>query len=111
MTQQKLKEFIKQVFDTGEFDGCYYGELGRGLYLVFAYDYNNKDLDAKIAYNSDDLQSDYEFDWYEPQNTEGDYIGRSFEQIHECGYTVDELVQEVVGAYHFIIDCGWTLPE
>ena len=41
--------------------GC---AIGRDWYLVMArYDGSKKDKMVKLAYNSDDLQCDYEWDW------------------------------------------------
>lgn len=75
-------------------DGVIYQEIGKNhrgdmLYLVFGYDEGyDKDenlyqveengivytLCAKLAYNIDDLQCDYDIDWYMPYLENGDVI-------------------------------------
>lgn len=51
-----------------EDDGCKYVKLDdeSGLCLVASYDAEAEGVRAKIAFNSDGLQSDYDFDWDEP---------------------------------------------
>lgn len=71
-----LTQFIREAYKglSKGFEGCIYRELGSGLYLVAAL---IKEDDkyvpaAKIAYNSDSLQSDYDYDWYMPSYKDGE---------------------------------------
>lgn len=110
MNKKELREFIQKVLETKYFEGCWYNELGHNLFLVFSKNENN-DLDCKVAYNSDDLQCDYDFDWFIPTNKKRETIGDDWTDILECGYTVDELTNEVVESYKYIINCGWRLKN
>lgn len=64
--QTFLQDALKEL--KSEDDGCQYMRLDNesGLYLVAAWDDNYDGVRAKIAFNSDGLQSDYNFDWDEP---------------------------------------------
>lgn len=87
-------DIIKNAIDLmerGNGDGTVYYKVdtlndGRGLYLVIGYQegYEKGEkyqkvigdtiitMCAKIAVNIDDLQSDYDYDWYMPSTREGD---------------------------------------
>ncbi len=67
----KIEEFLAKVINE-EFDGVYYMPLGKErLYLVACKD-EDKETIAKIAYNCDDLQCDYELDWNMPVYKDGE---------------------------------------
>ena len=108
-----IKRFIKKVFNDGEFNGCDFILLDTkkhdnpkdDLYLVFACD-DNGDLMAKIAYNTDDLQCDYDIDWYEPTNKDGDLLGNEWYAIKEC-WNIDELEHAVKLTYGYIRSTHW----
>ena len=71
IAKEDLAKFIKEAIKEGPFDGCMYVDLGcededsNELYLVFACD-GEGDVLCKIAYNCDDLQCDYDWDWAKP---------------------------------------------
>lgn len=80
----KYEDFLKLVEMAKGTDGCAYTEVGAGLCLVMAWlendsgqgytqEYNGKTytLMGKIAYNCDDLQCDYDWDWYMPTDKDG----------------------------------------
>lgn len=71
-TLPKIIKFFKK-YDQPNLQGCAYYELGNDLFIVMAQDEEdaNKTV-AKIAYNCDDLQSDYALDWYEPVFADGE---------------------------------------
>lgn len=72
MTEKQAKKVIAKFlkhYDTKHLCGCAYMYLGNGLYLVMARDDN--DNIAKIAYNCDDFQCDYDYDWYMPTYADG----------------------------------------
>ena len=61
-----LTKFIKKVKDEyalGGFEGCWYTRLSGKVFLVFACGDEEEGLKGKIAYNCDDLQCDYDWDW------------------------------------------------
>ena len=87
----KLVKFIKETYAdlTNKGEGTWYHKLGNNLYYVMAaagdpnnYDAGDVELFAtskdgyiimgKIAVNIDDLQSDYDFDWFMPYEEDGD---------------------------------------
>lgn len=59
----EYKELIKVE------DGCRYIHMGGGLYLVAAR--VGGEVKAKLAYNCDDLQCDYDLDWNMPTSGGG----------------------------------------
>lgn len=82
-----MKDAYADLTDKGE--GTWYHKLGNNLYYVMAAagDPNNYDAEdvklfatskdgyivlGKIAVNIDDLQSDYDFDWFMPYEEDGD---------------------------------------
>lgn len=81
-----LTEEIKKVQENlVKEDGCYFirlttgeGTLEKDLYLVFCADSKNH-LGCKIAYNTDDLQEDYNFNWFGLINKEGSLISLDIE--------------------------------
>ena len=87
----KLVKFMKDAYAdlTNKGEGTWYHKLGNNLYYVMAAagDPNNYDAEdvelfatskdgyiimGKIAVNIDDLQSDYDFDWFMPYEEGGD---------------------------------------
>ncbi len=112
----------------GSFDGCWYCKLhdandvgSRGenreksdeLYLVFACDEDEGEeegkergegcgLVCKIAYNCDDLQCDYEWDWASPVTEDGDVI--SWDMIHCEDIEAGKLTEEVIEAAQWMWD-------
>lgn len=72
--EKELYKFIKGILHDAGGDGCYIFWLDKyykdkRLAFVFAYDTNNSakpELNGKIAYNCDDLQCDYSYDWESP---------------------------------------------
>jgi hypothetical protein len=64
---KSVVKFIKEVqeeYKNGGFDGCWFTKLEGDLYLVFACGpLEEQGLMGKIAYNCDDLQCDYDWDW------------------------------------------------
>lgn len=64
---KSVVKFIKEVqkgYKNGGFDGCWFTKLEGDLYLVFACGVlEEQGLMGKVAYNSDDLQCDYDWDW------------------------------------------------
>lgn len=87
----KLVKFMKDAYAdlTNKGEGTWYHKLGNNLYYVMAasgdpdnYDAEDVKLFAtsedgyiimgKIAVNIDDLQSDYDFDWFMPYEEDGD---------------------------------------
>lgn len=64
---KSVVKFIKEVqeeYKNGGFDGCWFTKLEGNLYLVFACGtLEEQGLMGKVAYNSDDLQCDYDWDW------------------------------------------------
>lgn len=75
ITKKELTKFIKEAIKEAPFEGTKYIDLdctdaeSRELYLVFACEKeeNETKLWCKIAYNCDDLQCDYDWDWYMPE--------------------------------------------
>ena len=81
IAKKELKEFIKETINEVPFKGCNFIDLdctdseSHELYLVFAcYEEENEMmLCYKIAYNCDDLQCDYEYDWTTPEELYYEY--------------------------------------
>lgn len=50
-------------------------------------------LCGKVAYNCDDLQCDYDYDWYMPSDKEGDIYDTSIaiHSVEDIDYLTDEL--------------------
>lgn len=73
--KQKLQNFIKNAIQEikAGFNGCYYyrlGETANGVSIYYVIAAQERDAGnivcGKIAVNCDDLQCDFEFDWYIP---------------------------------------------
>lgn len=59
--------YFLEKYDRKGLEGCAYYELGNGLYIVMAASDIEQGINvAKIAFNCDDLQCDYDFDWHMP---------------------------------------------
>jgi len=70
---KEITKFLKTAYkscSTG-FTGCWHHKLDDKLYVVAAQG-EEGEVVAKIAYNCDDLQCDYDLDWYEPTYTDGE---------------------------------------
>lgn len=116
VNEQELADFIKKAvveIENGSYATWYnkigYSKNGTPLYLVIgtnsAKNYDKEDLEylatddtgeyvivGKIAVNIDDLQDDYDFDWYMPYDAKtGDVwdTDRSFGKSSENNYLVD----------------------
>lgn len=75
VSKDKIVSFIKDAADyfKDNTEGCYYTDLTKDLYLVVGYSSSDDEGPVmKIAYNSDDLQSDYDWDWYMPTYEDGE---------------------------------------
>lgn len=68
---RQLLETAYYYLKDGKSNGCYYLPLEDGLHLVVGYDPEEKLVLAKVAYNCDDLQSDFDMDWYLPSFKDG----------------------------------------
>lgn len=112
INQRDLSNFIKQVqgsYCGGSLDGCCYIKLTDSttpkylpLCLVFAGS-NEDGLVCKIAYNSDDLQCDYDWDWSEPLDLATDnYIG--FNDAHCEDAQADQLAGTILYATNIILN-------
>lgn len=64
---KQLEKFIKDTYNEitqkNKNDYVYFYEIGENLFFVIGENSDGEIL-GKIAYNCDDLQCDYEFDWY-----------------------------------------------
>lgn len=96
-TQQELTKFLEDSFKYPE--GTFYTPIDDYLYVVTTQDDNNERL-VKIAYNCDDLQCDYDYDWYFPQANEDDCY------IYETSYTQEDdlslLASDILSYYESI---------
>lgn len=80
----RIKNFLKESYINliNGFEGCHFLELDEGLFVVAANVEVDKDdykPTCKIAYNCDDLQSDYEYDWSMPEYEDGEVAFIEFE--------------------------------
>lgn len=93
----KIINFIESVLNAGRFAGCKFLYLDDKYALVFAYD--DEHLFAKIAYNCDSLQCDYDYDWYMPEHKsyDGDLIDA---EIYDCETKTAENIYEDVKTYY-----------
>lgn len=96
----ELKKFIEEVLkDNRNFDGCRYHYLDDTYALVFAWTDvyglgQGESLCCKIAYNCDDLQCDYDWDWYMPIDKDNDVV---ITEIIDCqDSSVDVLHSEIM---------------
>ena len=79
----KIEKFLSTVI-SNEFDGTYYMPLGAcALYLVACKDEEEGTI-AKIAYNCDDLQCDYDLDWCMPVYKNGEVVFQSSRNIKQA---------------------------
>lgn len=112
INQRDLTNFIDRVQGIHHYnglDGCWYIKLTDSstpkylpLCLVFA-DSDEDGLVCKIAYNSDDLQCDYDWDWTEPFDLEtGDYIG--FDDVHCEDAHANQLADTILYATNIILN-------
>lgn len=112
ISQRDLTNFIDQAqsdYYHQALDGCMYIKLTDELTpkylplcLVFA-DSDENGLVCKIAYNSDDLQCDYDWDWTEPMNlATGDYI--DFDDVHCENAQPDQLASTILYATNYILN-------
>lgn len=75
-------------------DGCMFTEVEEDLYAVCGFD-PDEGLIAKLAYNCDDLQCDYDFDWYFPATADEDlYIVEDLLSENTCEDTAEYFVDE-----------------
>ena len=99
ITKEDLAKFIKEAIKEGPFDGCVYVDLdcedkdSNELYLVFACDREGGIL-CKIAYNCDDLQCDYDWDWAKPKELD-----------YECDHCDEWADSYADRAAEWIVDC------
>lgn len=99
MNKKDLRKFIENVIKEEYFDGCEYLYLDDYYALVFAYDEDNH-LCGKIAYNCDDLQCDYDFDWLMPLTASEEIIDT---EIYACEeMNVDQLVNYFIYNYNLV---------
>lgn len=73
----KITKFLKEAFNSimNGYEGCFFYEVPgcEGLHIVVSMvDHAGDEVCAKVAYNCDDLQYDYESDWYRPTYATGD---------------------------------------
>ena len=117
----KLVKFMKDAYAdlTNKGEGTWYHKLGNNLYYVMAAagDPNNYDAEdvelfatskdgyiiiGKIAVNIDDLQSDYDFDWFMPYEEGGDVWNTESEFYKEEDFS--KKAQEIVSEYEKMKD-------
>lgn len=111
INKKDLIRFIEDVQqEFNEFnviEGCIYKRLTIGqeedLYLVFAGHGCEEDgLICKIAYNTDDLQYDYDVDWYMPAIDEYSVVDTS--QLNCDQLSAQELANRVLDDINYIIN-------
>lgn len=102
ISESSVRDFIEENIYGQEFEGCSYYYLDDTFAIVFAWD-NEGCLYGKLAYNIDDLQSDYDYDWYMP-NIDGSIEDDYSKEIMDTEL-VDCTALSVDGVYdHFIND-------
>ena len=76
ITQKEIENWLADVLGACEEDHdvtCFKSlEAGSDLHLVASWDEDEGGVKCKIAYNCDDLQCDYDCDWYMPSHKDGD---------------------------------------
>lgn len=81
---KSIVNFIKKVqedYRNGGFGGCCFTKLEGDLYLVFACGaLGEQGLMGKVAYNSDDLQCDYDWDWEIPEDHDWEEYQLQYQQ-------------------------------
>lgn len=111
MNEQKLKKeltkFIKDVMNQSTFEGCIWKKLDRRYALVFAWmidEDGTNILRGKIAYNCDDLQCDYEWDWEMPlRKTDDSVIGTDLMNCEIYKECPEELADQFINDYNYIL--------
>lgn len=102
VSRHELVMFIKDVQKAfakdKKFDGVYMCHLYEDYYFVMASgrddETNDFTLFGKVAYNCDDLQCDYDWDWYMPYTDDGDVYDSEF--IACEGYDAKDLCTQVI---------------
>lgn len=128
----KLANFIKNAVEglKKEGDGTWYFHLVDNLYYViggvnpanydiedlenFATDENGWVICGKIAVNVDDLQSDYEMDWYMPFEQDGETWNTERELYNDEDYNsvAQDVINELQGFEGVVVsDNGEISPE
>lgn len=128
----KLANFIKNAVESLKKDGdsTWYFHLVDNLYYVIGgvnpANYDTEDLEnfatdeegwvicGKIAVNVDDLQSDYEFDWYMPFEREGETWNteREFYNDEDYNSVAQDVIYELQGFEGVVVgDDGEISPE
>lgn len=79
-----ITKFLRTAYKslTNGYEGCYFHKLPGccGLYVVAALQEDHSEDNApvrpfaKLAYNCDDLQCDYNWDWLMPEYQSGDCV-------------------------------------
>ena len=101
-----IKRFVKEVLKQGEFDGCWFKQVGsskngKDIYLVFSW-LNELGLCAKLAINDSSLQCDYDYDW-SGLISNNEYVGWDDEFINDPNnnFNLDEFCQRIKDCYNF----------
>lgn len=70
---KRVANFLKEAYKScaDGYEGCWFYNLD-GLLNIVVSNNDENEVVAKIAYNIDDLQSDYDLDWYMPVYTDGE---------------------------------------
>lgn len=118
-----LVNFIKKAIDAfkGGYDGTYYFKLGDAddgteIYYVLGWqetssyeeddvknhmvvdDSGNYSIHGKVAINIDDLQSDYDWDWYMPSHKDGEV--ENTDVALYTGDDVNNIADEAIDAFN-----------
>lgn len=96
ITVSNLAKFFHKAVNTLKAleDGCMFTEVEEDLYAVCTFD-PDEGLIAKLAYNCDDLQCDYDFDWYFPATADEDlYIVEDLLSEDSCEENAEYFVDE-----------------
>ena len=95
----KEAQFLKNAYEELK-DGSpatYYYDLGldSGLHLVVG-GYSDDEIFVKVAYNCDDLQCDYDYDWYMPtyKNGECAFVEDALDETTDWNEEAQYLVEE-----------------
>lgn len=101
-----IKRFVKEVLKQGEFDGCWFKQVGssknsKDIYLVFSW-LDELGLCAKLAINDSSLQCDYEYDWSN-LISDDEYVGWDDEFINDPNneFDLDKFCQRIKDGYNF----------
>lgn len=103
---KSIKRFVKKVLKLGEFDGCWFKQVGtskngQDIYLVFSWT-NDLGLCAKLAVNDSALQCDYEYDWLDLISN-NEYVGWEdvLINISAGDFNLDEFCEKIKDAYNY----------